>query len=219
MKENKEKGLVVFDLDHTLLTANSSFRFGVYLYRQKKIPFWTLLACLNDYIRHKWGRVSIQTIHAKSFKRLFKGKALASIHQDVDKFLTETLASLLYLPVVQRLKSAQASGEKVIILSSSPDFLVREIARRLQVQEWQATTYQIDKMGNFVSISHVMEGLDKAVYIKQRADQLSIPLSSLTVYSDSYLDLPILNIAGRAIGVVPDSHLKRICLQNGWEIL
>jgi HAD superfamily hydrolase (TIGR01490 family) len=211
--------LIVFDLDHTLLIANSSFRFGFYLYRQNFFSFWILILCLCDYARHKWWGMSIQDLHTKAFERLFKGCALEDILQHVDKFLTKDLNSMLYAPAVRRLKDAQERGDRVIILSSSPDFLVGEIAQRLGVKLWKATHYQEDENGMLIMISHVMEGEDKANYVQVLAEQFLIPLSSITVYSDSYLDLPVLKIAGQAIGVVPDYRLKRVCLQNGWEIL
>jgi HAD superfamily hydrolase (TIGR01490 family) len=215
----EELRLIVFDLDHTLLIANSSFRFGCYLYRKNFFSFWNLLLALADYARHKWCGMSVQDLHAKSFRRLFKGQPLEAIHQHVDNFLTAELSLLLYPPVVQRLREAQRRGDRVVILSSSPDFLVREISRRLDVQQWKATRYQTDEKGKLVGISHVLKGEDKALYIKALADQLHFSYSSITVYSDSYLDLPVLKIAGQAIGVGPDRRLKDICLQNGWEIL
>jgi phosphoserine phosphatase len=64
-----------------------------------------------------------------------------------------------------------------------------------------------------------MEGQNKADYLKGLIQQLNMDRTAITVYSDSYLDLPLLNMAGRAIGVGPDHRLKRICLQKGWEIL
>jgi HAD superfamily hydrolase (TIGR01490 family) len=211
--------LVVFDLDHTLLKVNSSFSFGLYLYRQKFFPFWKLLLCLGDYARHKWGMMSVQTLHAKSFAHLFKERDLSVISPHVDRFLTKNLQSMLYLPVVQRLKEAQNRGDVVLILSSSPDFLVSEIARRLNVKQWKATTYLTNSEGRLIEVSHVMEGENKASYVKELANQMQLSFSDITVYSDSHLDLPVLKIAGKAIGVLPDNHLKRICLQEGWEIL
>ncbi len=211
--------LTIFDLDHTLLTVNSSFRFGVYLYHQNFFSVATLFLCLTDYIRHKWLRMSIEKLHAKSFARLFKGQAFQDIHQHVKKFLLCHLSSMLYSPVVQRLQAARERGDYVVILSSSPDFLVREIASYLQVQHWGGTIYQVDEKGRFSQISQIMEGEDKACYVQALAHQMKIPFAAITVYSDSYLDLPVLKIAGQAIAVDPDSRLKRICLQNGWEIL
>ncbi len=78
--------LVIFDLDHTLLKVNSSFYFGFFLYRRKFFSFWTLLKCLNDYARYKWFRMSIYDLHTKTFKRLFKGRALNEISSYVDQF-------------------------------------------------------------------------------------------------------------------------------------
>lgn len=211
--------LIVFDLDHTLLVANSSFRFGIFLYQQKIFSFWTLLGCLHDYARHKWLGMSVQTLHARTFSRLFKGACSKEIRRHVDQFLTAELTSMLYAPVIQRLQAAQARGDLVLILSSSPDFLVEAIAERLQVPQWEATRYQIDKEGKFAAITSVMEGENKAHYVQGLVAQLPISLSNVTVYSDSHLDVPLLQLAGQAVGVRPDHRLRRICEQNGWEIL
>jgi len=211
--------LVVFDLDHTLLVANSSFRFGFFLYRHGYYSFGTLLKCLCAYARYKWMGMSIFDLHMQTFTHLFQKRSLSDVRQHVAKFLDESLNGMLYLPVVQRLKQAQAQGDHVVILSSSPDFLVEEIARRLQVSHWKGSVYQSDNDGKFINVSQVMEGEEKAHYLKELADKMHFAQSSITVYSDSYLDLPILKMAGRAIAVKPDSLLRRICKQNGWEIL
>lgn len=209
----------VFDLDHTLLTGNSSYHFGFYLYRQKFFSFPKLIVSLSDYARHKCFNLPVQSLHANAFSRLFKGRSLTELNGHVEKFLTENLDSLVYSPVVQRLQEAHARGDATLILSSGPDFLVSAIARRFNVAEWQATTYQADEHGYLSAITRVLDGKDKADYLHHYAKKRHIPLSQLTVYSDSYLDLPLLQMAGRPIGVVPDNKLKKICLNNGWEIL
>lgn len=211
--------MVIFDLDHTLLTQNSSFRFGFYLFRRHFFSFWTLLHSLSDYARHKWFGMSLHELHAKSFDRIFKGKSLPLIGSYVNSFLDLHLCSMLYLPAISRLKEAQTKGDFLIILSSSPDFLVREIAKRLNVNEWEATTYQTDSRGCFISLSKVKDGEDKAISMKCLTSKMNLPLSAVTVYSDSHLDLPLLKIAGKSIGVAPTRQLKRICLENGWEII
>lgn len=211
--------LTVFDLDHTLLTANSSFRFGSFLYRQRFFSFWTLLGCLSDYARYKWLGMSIHDLHIKTFSRLFKKRCSLHLRRYVVQFLNESLDKMLYAPAVQRLNQALAQGDYVLILSSAPDFLVEEIASRLQICHWKATIYQLNEKEEFIAIAQVMEGQDKAQYLKELSTHMQLLQSAITVYSDSHLDLPILKMAGQAIAVRPDSHLKRICLQNGWEIL
>lgn len=211
--------ITVFDLDHTLLKSNSSFEFGKYLYHQKKFPLRSLLLCLSDYLRHKWLGMSLQKLHARSFSRLFKGQLSVDFTPLVDHFLQKHFILMLYPPAVERLKVAKKRGDRIIILSSSPDFLVKEIARQFEVSEWKATCYQVDEQGRFNDIDQVMQGEEKAQYVRALLNTMNLSFSDLTVYSDSILDLPLLKIAGHPVGVRPDWKLKRLCLENGWEIL
>lgn len=212
-------GLIVFDLDHTLLKGNSSYFFGWYLYRQKVFTFWTFLNSLGDYIRHKWCGLSLHALHNKVFASIFQGSCRDEIESYADCFLKESLPHLLSQPLLKILKEGQARGDTVLLLSSSPEFLVKKVAEILGIERWGGTTYFVDDKGKFTSISHIMEGGDKARYVSLLAKNLSIPLSAVSVYSDSHLDLPLFNLAGRAICVDPDRQLKKICKQNGWDMI
>lgn len=209
----------IFDLDHTLLKVNSSYRFGNYLYRQKWISFSALTTCLANYAFHKLLGLSIEKTHRNIFKALFQDRSLFEIEQKVSLFLDQELENLLYQPAIRRLMQAQKKGEHIVILSSSPDFLVSAIADRLSVTDWKATSYSSNRQGYLENISKTLEGEDKAEYMDALAHQFNTPLSSMTFYSDSLLDLPALQKAGKAVGVMPDRRLKGICYKNGWEIL
>lgn len=209
----------IFDLDHTLLKVNSSYQFGKYLYQQKWMSWPTLLLCLMNYAHHKWGGLSIQKIHQNIFSILFNKRPLPKIQVYVKKFLDDQLSGLIYEPALQRLHMARQQGEFIVILSSSPDFLVGPIAERLKVNEWCATQYSEDANQNLSRIAHVLEGEGKAGLVRDLAARLNTSLSACTVYTDSYLDLPMMQIAGKAVGVSPDKKLKKICCQNEWEIL
>lgn len=211
--------LSVFDLDHTLLTINSSYHFGAYLYRQKFFSFPSLLASLFYYARHKLFGLSIQKLHQKTFQLLFKGVSIEDLQAYVTVFLEQQLTEKLYQPALQRLHEAQKRGDYTLILSSSPDFLVRPIAEWFGVDSWQATIYAVDDGGCLSHLASILEGQDKANYLAHLIREMGIHSSSVTVYSDSHLDLPILKMAGKAIGVVPDFYLKRICQEKGWEII
>jgi HAD superfamily hydrolase (TIGR01490 family) len=211
--------LSVFDLDHTLLSANCSFKFGSFLYRNKLISSRTLCACLIYYARHKWFNLSLNQVHRQIFNCLFKDKLKKTIEVEALRFLEENLRNLYYEPVLNRLQKAQDAGHYIVILSSSPDFLVGPIAKKLNVNEYKPTIYQADKNGYFNQIDHVLDGDDKANHVLSLQKKFNIPKESVTVYSDSYLDLPVLKIAGKAIGVVPDGYLRRVCLLEKWEII
>ncbi|MBA2369182.1 MAG: HAD-IB family phosphatase [Candidatus Protochlamydia sp.] len=211
--------LNVFDLDHTLLKENCSYRFGAYLYKQGALSFFSVLACLCYYARHKLLHMSLQKTHQKIFNRLFKGRSFHKIQQYADAFIKESLADLYYPPVLKRLSEAIKKGDYTLILSSSPDFLVERIARDLGTTNWHGTIYEVDEQGFFSHISHVIDGHEKVEVVKRLACKMDLDPCLMVAYSDSYLDLPILKIAGTAIGVKPDYQLKRVCQNLGWEII
>lgn len=211
--------LHVFDLDHTLLTANSSYHFGAYLYRQHFFGFPVLVKCLREYAFHRYLGTSFQTLHDKIFAYLFKGRAIEEIIFHLNDFLSQSLSSFIYKPAMDRLEEAQRRKEEVFILSSSPDFLVQGIAKRLGVLNWGGTTYQVNPQGYLSAVTFVMEGERKAEGIQKWANQKNLSLDDVIAYSDSYLDLPLLKMVGKPVGVRPDRRLRQICLKEGWEIL
>lgn len=209
----------VFDLDHTLLKVNSSYQFGIYLYRNNFLSAASLLRCLSYYACHKWVGLSLEALHDHVFNAFFKDRSLREIQHRAHDFIQRELDLLIYAPAMHRLHLARQQGDYTVILSSSPDFLVGPIAHHFEVSDWRATQYLEDSQGKLESISHIVEGKDKAHYVKALANRLGIALSSVTVYSDSHLDLPVMEIAGKAVGVSPDKSLKKICQANEWEIL
>jgi len=209
----------VFDLDHTLLKVNSSSEFGIYLFRQKIISLSTLSMCLMNYFFHKFCNLSIKKLHKNIFAILFNGKSSSEINCQVTRFLNLKFTSFIRHSALQRLQIARQRGDYLVILSSSPNFLVEPIARLFGVNEWVATQYCENESKDLSYISSFCQGEDKADFVKLLSARFDIPLTAFTMYSDSYLDLPAMLIVGQAVGVSPDRKLKKICFQKGWEIL
>jgi len=211
--------ITVFDLDHTLLKVNSSFKFGTYLFRQNFMSLNILLKCLMTYFRHKYCQLTVNQLQQTIFTLLFKKRSSLEIQQHADLFLKFQFDSLIRCSALQRLEAARQRGDYLVILSTSPSFLVEPLAKLFKVDEWLATVYTEDNERCLSEISFLCLGEDKARYIKRLSVRLNIPLSSFTMYSDSHLDLPALDIAGKAVAVAPDRKLKKVCKQKEWEIL
>lgn len=170
-------------------------------------------------IRYSFGLLSIVNLHKNAFKRLFQGRSSFTIKQWVQEFLAENYEKLLYLPAIQKLKSAQESGHLTVILSSSPNFLVEAVAKELGVSCWYATEYAVDKDQKFCQIASLMLGEGKAAILNGLAKDYCISKNATYAYSDSHIDLPFLMAAGTAYGVNPNRKLRQICRANHWPIL
>ena len=212
-------GVAIFDLDHTLFSANSSFRFGKYLFAQRAFSSGTMIYLVGCYACHKLFSMPLQRLHSLIFARLFKGRSRAAMEKHVQRFLDKNFSTLSYPPAVKRLRELQQRGLYIVILSSSPSFLVRDIAERFGVDAWDATDYGVDKDQRFCTISQLMQGNDKAAYVSEIAERWGIPKQNLWAFSDSSLDLPLLENVGNPVAVQPERRLQKICRLRGWQVI
>lgn len=211
--------LTVFDLDHTLIQANSSFKFGSYLYKNGFFSFFSLLQSVFHYSRYKFLGLPIEQLHFRIFDSLFKGRSREQVEAYAFHFIKQSLPALLYSPAVERLRNAQSRGDTLLILSSSPHFLVGLVANGLGVENWEATSYQSDEKGNLARVGCVLEGEQKAERLRIWAKKVGASRAEITVYSDSHWDLPLLFEAGQAVAVKPDRKLRKVCRKESWEII
>lgn len=216
--KNPQK-ISLFDLDHTLLSVNSSFCFGKYLYRHRFFKASTMLRLIGIYALHKAGILSLKAVHAKTFKLIFFGKDARAIKNLMPSFLDDFLKKHSYFPAVQRLEQAKSEGHLTYILSNSPDFIVGPISDLFKVDGWRATSYEVDALGYFSNITDFVEGVEKANYLNSFARQFNLAKENSIAYSDSFLDLPFLKEAGVAVAVNPDKKLKKYSIKKSWEIL
>lgn|GEM_PF-478394 len=205
----------LFDLDHTLLHANTSFKFGWYLYRQKILPFFKMLYLFGCYGIHLLGGISIQSLHRLTMRTFFKGRSIKEINNLAKSFLDTHLFSMQNEPVMSILRRVQQEGKFVAILSSSPDFLVKAIAARWNVGNFLATRYELNSSGVIGGIAVSVQGCEKAEYVKK----LGYDPSDVAGFSDSIHDLPFLKAVGCPVAVNPDRKLLRTSKKFGWEVI
>jgi HAD superfamily phosphoserine phosphatase-like hydrolase len=178
-----------------------------------------MLKLVGFYALHKAGLFSLSQVHNKIFDTLFRDSDVFSIKKYLEPFLEQEFQRLIYPPAYQELVKAKAKGYYTLILSSSPDFLVEQFARRFGVHEWQASLYLIDNQEKFCRISHLVEGETKAEYMRSIMSKMNVSRENTVAYSDSYLDLPFLKMAGEAVAVNPDRILRKICKKEKWMII
>ena len=216
---SKKQSLTVFDLDRTLIKTNSSFRFCSQLVRARILPisafFYAWLCCA----RWQWLNLSLAELHHRVFDKILKGLSFQKLQVQAGEFVKTKLPCLWNKTVLHYLNEAQKRGENILILSSSPTFLVRAIGRYLGVDEAHGTDYEVDERGMLKSIVFLMEGKDKAAFVSEFAAKKGISLDAVTAFSDSFLDLPLLLKVGNPVAVNPDRRLQRLCKQKRWRIV
>ncbi len=137
----------------------------------------------------------------------------------VEPYLERSLFPQLYFPAFQELRFAQHRGDYTVIMSSSPSFIVSRVAKSLGVDEWLATEYQLDSSQCLIGIQKFIDGEAKAEALSALLKKQGVAKEHVAAYSDSYRDLPFLQLAGQPVAVNPDSKLQAFSKLQRWRIL
>jgi HAD superfamily hydrolase (TIGR01490 family) len=211
--------LVIFDLDHTLLRVNSSFCFGVYLYKKKYISLFSLVYCFYYYLKYKFFGLSLDSLNKVIFEKIFKYKKYSFLKSCIESFLDADFDKICNGVILNELEKRKKEGSRILILSASPIFIVDEIADRFGVSSCFASTYKKDSFGRLTDVLQTLDGESKLCYVRHFISQFNIMYENITFFSDSCDDLPLLNVVGNPICVNPSKKLKNICYKNNWKII
>lgn len=211
--------LSVFDLDKTLISANSSYCFSHYLYTKKVLSRYHLAYALFYRLRFEFFSLSLAEFHHKILGGVLLGISLDELEFHLEGFLKEFLPQHIYYPTFSVLRLAQHLGHRTVILSNSPDFIVRPFAEYFEVDLWQATEYKVDKEGRLCKIANLMEGGQKAQSLVKIREEFKIAKENTSAYTDSHHDLPLLLEAGKPCAVNPDPKLLDLAKQRQWRVI
>lgn len=210
--------LVIFDLDKTLSKVNVSFAFGKYLYQSKALSSFSMIFLVACYCFHRVGLLPVALLHSLAFRRIFSKKKASDMEQKIERFLQGHQKTLFRSSLVQCLEQYKQEETLVWIQSSSPDCLVDPIAKLLGVTTWYASRYQVASDGTYASVSLVMDGQTKRKILDEFLQKNLISKKEVTAYSDSVLDLPLLEGVGTVVAVNPEKRLKKIALLRNWQV-
>lgn len=175
-------------------------------------------------------KLTISQLHQRVFDLFLKGRPQALFANEVQPFLDRFLPRMIDAYLISFLQEQlqietfalfdeSLQAPRILLLSSSPNFLVGAIAERLHIKNWHGTEYAVDKENLFCNISKIIEGQEKLRLARLFAEKWSISPQAIAAYSDSDDDLPLLNWAGTACAVRPNKALLRAAIKKGWNII
>ncbi len=156
-------------------------------------------------------------LHRTVFSRLFKGKKFERFATHAPDFISEKIGEMLYAPAVKELQEWKKRGAHLLLLSSSPDFLVKMIASSLGIDTSYGTQYLIDNDGCLSGLGYLLDGKWKADFVKEELKRHELEVS--IAYSDHIHDLPFLESVSHPIVVNPERRLRKLARSRGWKIL
>ncbi len=211
-----------FDLDKTVIAKSSTLAFGKPFYKAGFLGRRTLMKFgMAQLFYVLFGADEDQLERARDqLLRLTAGWHRAEIEQLVEETLDEVADPLVYAEALFLIDEHKRNGRRVILVSASPEQIVRPIGRHVGVTEIIATRIKTDSAGFFQQeLERYAMGPGKADAIRELAEREHLDLEGSYAYSDSVTDLPMMELVGHPVAINPEKELRRIAEERGWPIL
>jgi HAD superfamily hydrolase (TIGR01490 family) len=209
-----------FDLDKTVIAKSSTLAFGRPFFRGGLINRRAVLkAAYAQFV------FSLQGADAQQMERLraqltqmCTGWDVATVHEIVRETLHDIVEPLVYAEAADLIEEHRLAGREIVIVSSSGADVVEPIGELLGADRIVATRL-VSVGGRYTGeIEFYAYGENKAVAVREVAEEGGYDLADCYAYSDSVTDLPMLEAVGHPTVVNPDRALRKIAAEREWPV-
>ena len=210
-----------FDLDKTVISRSSTLALSRPLYRAGMVSRGQLLR--GAYAQLVYLLVGADEDKMERLKegmlQLTRGWDRAQVERLVEDVILEVIDPYVYAEALDLMELHRSEGRRIYIVSSSPEEVVRPLARHFGVSGVIATRAAIGADGRYTGeLEYYAYGEEKAAAVRAVAARTGIDLSSSFAYSDSVTDLPLLEAVGNPVAVNSDKELRKVAEERGWPV-
>lgn len=208
-----------FDVDGTLLSVQSGLLYIQNLRRNGLMSLGDVLRVYWGYATYKLGVMNINRL-AEVTSRWLVGRTEQSILEHAEEWYRDEVRRHLRVDVVRKIEEHRAAGDELALLTSGTRYLTDFVRTDLRIEHALATKVEVVD-GRFTgkAIMPFCYGRGKIFWAEKFAAEHGIDLSKSYFYSDSIVDLPMMERVGYPVAVYPDARLRSEAKRRGWPIL
>lgn len=212
--------LAIFDLDETLIAADSDHLWGQFLVDRNLVDPREHKA-RNDafYQQYKAGKLDIDEYLSFACSILAKFPI-----DDLNAYRAEFVEERIRPTVLPRAQAIveehRDAGDEILIITSTISFVTRPIADLFSIETLIAPEPEIINnryTGSITGIPSFGEG--KVTRLNQWLAAHPFDLEGSYFYSDSHNDLPLLRLVDNPVAVDPDPVLTAEAREKQWQIV
>ncbi len=213
-----KNSIVFFDLDGTLIPKPSSERrFFKRLWQSGKLGWRQFFAAMFFFVRYSC-RFGISV--GRKNKAYLCGLNVKEIELLGHHWVNDFFDDILNPRMVSEVERCRQAGYWLVLLTGTPEFLAKPIAKRLAMDDYIATQCKSHD-GYFTAVppSQHPFGTSKLHLAKEYCRLTGAELDQSVAYGDSHQDYQLLKAVGSAIAVNPDRHMVALAQMNNWPVI
>jgi HAD superfamily hydrolase (TIGR01490 family) len=211
-----------FDVDNTMMVGASIFHFARGLAARKFFTTSDLAGFAWQQIKFRVGgrETAYSTTTGRDTALSFvAGRGVAEITELGEEIYDELMADRIWAGTRALAQMHLDAGQRVWLVTATPVELALIIARRLGLTGALGTVAEsVDGIYTGRLVGEILHGPAKAHAVRALAVTEGLDLRRCTAYSDSVNDVPMLSAVGTAVAVNPDSELRDVAKERGWQI-
>lgn len=210
-----------FDLDKTIIAKSSTLAFTKPLFKAGLLNHRALAkAGIAQAYYQIFGADHSQLERVKDeLANLTSGWDRSEVVSLIEETVAGIVPPLVFAEALAIIENHRGRGRRIVVVSSSPEEIVKPLCRYLSIDEVIATRAATDPDGRYTGeIEFYAYGPGKAEAMADLARRDGIDLEASYAYSDSATDVPMLELVGHPVAVNPDGELRRIAEEREWEI-
>ena len=213
------KQVHIFDVDHTIISSSSGAFFAKRCIKEKVFSLKVLYRLPLYYLYYRFS--ALKPNQMDNGLEEFRGTPRSTFDKIARTVFENGMKDAIYPNIETLIRSLHEQGHRILIATSSADFIVAPLAEYLGISELITTELVFDEhdvcTGRFDEGFALGEG--KLEKVEKYLKKEHIPLEDCVFYSDSIHDLPLLSKVGIPVPVNPDIRLRRVAQKKGWRTL
>jgi HAD superfamily hydrolase (TIGR01490 family) len=211
-------GIDFFDVDHTITRHSSGGRFVSLAIRKRLMPIRLLPVIAWYTFTYRVGMFRLRE-YGDGFSAL-RGLSRAELDAVARESFDTKLREDLFAEIVSLIRETVRTGRRVVLATSSIDFIVEPLAAFLGVTDVIATRLEFD--GDTCTgriLGAPLFRREKKLRVLEYMEEAGQEPACCSFYSDSIYDLPLLQEVGTPVAVNPDFRLRRVARRRGWRVM
>jgi HAD superfamily hydrolase (TIGR01490 family) len=169
--------------------------------------------------------IAINLNEHKADKRIFHETETHGLEVDwllaqSDALYEQEILPKLFAGTRELLENDREQGHRLVLVSGGFDFDLAPFVREFGFDDLISNHLEFE---NGVATGRVIQPLlaeqEKVNAIRRYCAEYNVDAARAKAYSDSFSDLPMLEVVGSPAAVNPDRRLLRIAIERGWPVL